>query len=214
MRDIFSTDHQRQSPPTSARRLCVSLSRHPGHHPDRSNHSHGAGDQSRPRLRRRADRPGGAAGRIADRPVTGPVHRDDDHLFRADDCGAEPAASGPRPSAESAQFGAGLALALFLTAIVMGPTFTQSYNAGIKPLLAHQMELPASVRRSPAQPVKRFMLSQVDRDDLGLFLRLSKTPIAQDRHRHAAAGGDPRLHDLGAEAQRSRSASCCSSPSW
>ena len=69
-----------------------------------------------------------------------------------------------------------ISLSLFLTAIVMGPTFTQSYNAGIKPLLAHQMELPAGLRRRPANPVKRFMLSQVDRDDLGLFIRLSKTP--------------------------------------
>jgi flagellar biosynthetic protein FliP len=66
-----------------------------------------------------------------------------------------------------------LSLSLFLTAIVMGPTFTQSYNAGIKPLLAHQMELPQAFGAA-ATPVKRFMLSQVDRDDLGLFIRLSK----------------------------------------
>jgi len=68
-----------------------------------------------------------------------------------------------------------ISLSLFLTAIVMGPTFTQSYNAGIKPLLAHQMELPQAFGAA-ASPVKRFMLSQVDRDDLGLFIRLSKTP--------------------------------------
>ncbi len=68
-----------------------------------------------------------------------------------------------------------VSLSLFLTAIVMGPTFTQSYNAGIKPLLDHKMELPQAFGAS-AQPVKVFMLSQVDRDDLGLFMRLSKTP--------------------------------------
>ncbi len=68
-----------------------------------------------------------------------------------------------------------VSLSLFLTAIVMGPTFSQSYEAGIKPLLAHQMELPAAFGAS-AQPVKRFMLSQVDRDDLGLFIRLAKVP--------------------------------------
>jgi flagellar biosynthetic protein FliP len=68
-----------------------------------------------------------------------------------------------------------LALSLFLTAIVMGPTFTQSYDAGIKPLLAHQMELPQAFGAA-ATPVKRFMLSQVDRDDLALFIRLSKIP--------------------------------------
>ncbi len=68
-----------------------------------------------------------------------------------------------------------VSLALFLTAIVMGPTFSQSYNAGIKPLLAHQIELPQAFAQA-SQPVKVFMLSQVDRDDLALFMRLSKTP--------------------------------------
>jgi hypothetical protein len=90
-----------------------------------------------------------------------------------------------------------VSLALFLTAIIMGPTFTQSYNAGIRPLLDHQMELPQAFGAA-SQPVKRFMLEQVDRDDLALFMRLSNTPHygAGD----AAAGGDAGLHDLGAEA--------------
>jgi flagellar biosynthetic protein FliP len=68
-----------------------------------------------------------------------------------------------------------VSLALFLTAIVMGPTFTASYNAGVKPLLDQQMELPQAFGAA-AQPVKRFMLSQVGQDDLALFIRLSKVP--------------------------------------
>jgi flagellar biosynthetic protein FliP len=68
-----------------------------------------------------------------------------------------------------------VSLALFLTAIVMAPTFQASYNAGVKPLLDKQMELPAAFNAS-AQPVKVFMLSQVGRDDLALFVRLSHTP--------------------------------------
>jgi flagellar biosynthetic protein FliP len=68
-----------------------------------------------------------------------------------------------------------ISLSLFLTAIVMGPTFQASYQAGIKPLLDHQMELPAAFDASSA-PVKTFMLSQVDRGDLDLFVRLSKIP--------------------------------------
>ena len=68
-----------------------------------------------------------------------------------------------------------ISLALFLTAIVMGPTFERSYDAGIKPLLDHQMELPEAFEASSG-PVKQFMLSQVDRDDLALFVRLSKIP--------------------------------------
>ena len=68
-----------------------------------------------------------------------------------------------------------ISLSLFLTAIVMGPTFTASYNAGVKPLLDHKMELTPAFNAASG-PVKTFMLSQVDRDDLGLFIRLAKIP--------------------------------------
>jgi flagellar biosynthetic protein FliP len=68
-----------------------------------------------------------------------------------------------------------ISLSLFLTAIVMGPTFQTSYDEGIKPLLNQEMELPAAFDAA-AGPVKTFMLKQVDRDDLALFVRLSKIP--------------------------------------
>jgi flagellar biosynthetic protein FliP len=68
-----------------------------------------------------------------------------------------------------------ISLALFLTAIVMGPTLDQSYQLGVKPLLNKQMELPQAFDAASA-PVKRFMLTQVNRDDLALFVRLSKIP--------------------------------------
>jgi len=68
-----------------------------------------------------------------------------------------------------------ISLSLFLTAIVMGPTLQKSYDDGIKPLLDQQIELPAAFDAAGA-PVKTFMLQQVDRDDLALFVRLSKIP--------------------------------------
>ena len=68
-----------------------------------------------------------------------------------------------------------ISLSLFLTAIVMGPTLQASYDQGVKPLLDHKMELPAAFGAA-AQPVKSFMLSQVDQADLALFLRLSHSP--------------------------------------
>jgi flagellar biosynthesis protein FliP len=68
-----------------------------------------------------------------------------------------------------------ISLSLFLTAIVMGPTFDKSYQDGIKPLLDHKIELPQAFDAASA-PVKGFMLSQVGRGDLELFMRLSKTP--------------------------------------
>ncbi len=75
-----------------------------------------------------------------------------------------------------------ISLSLFLSAIVMGPTFERSYNEGVKPLLDQQMELPAAFDAAGG-PVKQFMLSQVDEEDLALFIRLSKIPkpaTAQD----------------------------------
>jgi flagellar biosynthetic protein FliP len=71
-----------------------------------------------------------------------------------------------------------ISLALFLTAIVMGPTFEKSYNDGIKPLMDQKMELAPAFDASAA-PVKAFMLQQVDRDDLALFIQLSRIPRPQ-----------------------------------
>jgi len=66
-----------------------------------------------------------------------------------------------------------ISLALFLTAIVMGPTLQRSYDEGVRPLLDKQMELPQAFEAA-GDPVKTFMLGQVDREDLALFVRLSK----------------------------------------
>ena len=66
-----------------------------------------------------------------------------------------------------------ISLALFLSAIVMAPTFTASYEAGIRPLMDQQIELPQAFEAA-SDPVKTFMLGQVDPDDLALFIRLSK----------------------------------------
>src|SRR5688572_13728453 len=65
-----------------------------------------------------------------------------------------------------------VSLALFLTAIVMQPTFQTAYDQGIQPLLEQQMELPDAFTAA-SDPVKAFMLTQVGEDDLALFLRLS-----------------------------------------
>jgi len=66
-----------------------------------------------------------------------------------------------------------VSLALFLSAIVMAPTWQDAYDSGIRPLLDQQMELPQAFDAA-SEPVKNFMLAQVDRGDLSLFTRLSK----------------------------------------
>lgn len=75
-----------------------------------------------------------------------------------------------------------VSLALFLSAIVMAPTWQDAYDSGIRPLMDQQMELPQAFDAA-SEPVKTFMLSQVDRADLALFTRLSRveadTPMAE-----------------------------------
>ncbi|HYF22777.1 MAG TPA: flagellar type III secretion system pore protein FliP [Caulobacteraceae bacterium] len=71
-----------------------------------------------------------------------------------------------------------VSLALFLSAIVMAPTFEQAYADGVRPLLDQEMELPQAFDAA-SEPVKTFMLSQVDRGDLDLFVRLSKVETPQ-----------------------------------
>jgi flagellar biosynthetic protein FliP len=55
-----------------------------------------------------------------------------------------------------------VSLALFLSAIVMAPTWQDAYDSGIRPLLDQQMELPQAFDAA-SEPVKNFMLAQVDR---------------------------------------------------
>ena len=81
-----------------------------------------------------------------------------------------------------------LSLALFLTAFVMMPTFQESYNKGLKPLIENQIDEVEAFTRS-AEPFRRFMLSQVRDQDLRLFIDLSDTP-------NIAAAEDAPLHAL------------------
>lgn len=68
-----------------------------------------------------------------------------------------------------------ISLALFLTAFVMAPTFTEAYKAGVQPLMDKQIEMDEAFVRS-SEPFKGFMLSQLRKEDLRLFVDLSDTP--------------------------------------
>jgi flagellar biosynthetic protein FliP len=67
-----------------------------------------------------------------------------------------------------------ISLALFLTAFVMTPTFTKAYHDGIEPLMNKQIEIGEAFTKS-VDPFKDFMLTQVRKEDLKLFVDLSKT---------------------------------------
>ena len=69
-----------------------------------------------------------------------------------------------------------VSLAMFLTAFIMAPVFTQSYNDGIRPLLDNEMSMTEAF--TPAtDPIKAFMLMHTREEDLGLFIDMSQTAV-------------------------------------
>jgi flagellar biosynthesis protein FliP len=68
-----------------------------------------------------------------------------------------------------------IALALFLTAFVMGPTLQRSYDDGVKPLVANQITVEQALERG-AVPLRAFMEKNVREKDLKLFMDLSNEP--------------------------------------
>lgn len=66
-----------------------------------------------------------------------------------------------------------ISLALFLTAFIMEPVLTQSYEDGIQPLINNEIELNEAFERASV-PVHGFMRQHVREKDLGLFLDLAK----------------------------------------
>ncbi|MFL9499410.1 flagellar type III secretion system pore protein FliP [Rhodopseudomonas palustris] len=68
-----------------------------------------------------------------------------------------------------------IALALFLTAFVMGPTLQKSYDEGIKPLIANEIGVDDAMVRASG-PLRIFMQKNVREKDLKLFLDLSGEP--------------------------------------
>jgi flagellar biosynthesis protein FliP len=68
-----------------------------------------------------------------------------------------------------------VALALFLTAFVMGPALQNAYDTGIKPLVNNEISVEQAFERSTV-PLKAFMQKNVREKDLTLFSDLSREP--------------------------------------
>jgi len=66
-----------------------------------------------------------------------------------------------------------ISLALFMTAFIMAPVFTESYQQGVQPLLDGELTTTEAFAET-TQPVKRFMLSHTREDDLALFLGIAE----------------------------------------
>ncbi|RUT33119.1 flagellar biosynthetic protein FliP [Arsenicitalea aurantiaca] len=69
-----------------------------------------------------------------------------------------------------------ISLALFLTFFVMQPTLQQSYDQGIAPLIAGEIEM-AEAFELGAEPLHEFMRNNVRDRDLQLFLDISEAEI-------------------------------------
>ncbi len=69
-----------------------------------------------------------------------------------------------------------VSLAMFLTLFVMGPTLTDAYNQGVKPLMANQVTTEQGFTAAMV-PMKKFMMEHVRGADLKLFTDMAKTPV-------------------------------------
>jgi len=68
-----------------------------------------------------------------------------------------------------------IGLALFLTFFVMAPTFQRMNADAIQPYMAKKIDFNTAVVRGET-PLRRFMVAQTYKDDLRLFLQMSRTP--------------------------------------
>jgi flagellar biosynthetic protein FliP len=68
-----------------------------------------------------------------------------------------------------------VALALFLTAFVMGPALQNAYDVGVRPLINNEIGVEEAFDRSSV-PLKSFMQKNVREKDLVLFSDLSREP--------------------------------------
>jgi len=68
-----------------------------------------------------------------------------------------------------------MALALFLTAFVMGPTLQVAYDNAIRPLVANEITVEQAFERGSA-PLRAFMQKNVRDKDLKLFIDMTKQP--------------------------------------
>lgn len=64
-------------------------------------------------------------------------------------------------------------LSLFLTLLVMGPTFEQAYDAGVEPLMAGEMD-PGPALEETLAPMRSFMLANTRRSDMATILEAAK----------------------------------------
>ena len=66
-----------------------------------------------------------------------------------------------------------IGLALFMSALVMQPTFTEVNDTALKPYLAGEMDTIVALENA-SRPMRRFMLSNTRRDDLSAVMNMGR----------------------------------------
>lgn len=66
-------------------------------------------------------------------------------------------------------------LSLFLTLFIMMPVFTEINDNALQPYLAEEISWKEGLEKA-GEPIRNFMLKQVDEKDVALFVRISKNP--------------------------------------
>jgi len=70
-----------------------------------------------------------------------------------------------------------ISLSLFLTGFIMAPTFEESWQKGVSPLLDEQVDMATGMRRTVA-PLQEFMARQTEDEDLLFFESLAARQLA------------------------------------
>jgi flagellar biosynthetic protein FliP len=68
-----------------------------------------------------------------------------------------------------------IGLSLFLTFFVMSPVFDKIYTDAYQPYAADKISVMQALEKG-SEPLKAFMLRQTRKDDLALFVKISKSP--------------------------------------
>lgn len=67
-------------------------------------------------------------------------------------------------------------LSLFLTLFIMTPVFTEINDNALQPYLAEEISWKTGLERA-GEPLRNFMLKQVNEKDVALFVRIAKRPL-------------------------------------
>jgi len=67
-------------------------------------------------------------------------------------------------------------LSLFLTLFIMMPVFTEINDTALQPYLAEEINWSDGMKKA-GEPIRNFMLKQVNEKDVALFIKISRKPL-------------------------------------